>query len=352
MSEVIEKFSNIKVVGIAGPGEPLYNKETFETYRLIKGRFPHLHHCVSTNGLLLLEKLEEIEDVGVTNVTVTLNALKDEIAEKIYSFISFREKIYRGREGAQILIRNQLAGIEGAVRRGLTVKVNTVLIPGINDHHVIDIAQKARKLGVYIHNIMPLIPQYLLSHVTPPTPGERKSIQDECAKIIPQMRHCRQCRADAVGKLDEELPSGIYGATAECSLKNFNLPKAETEGEKVRVAVATSGLTGLVDLHFGHTNIFSIYEVSPSTLSIQFLGKRKVEEAYCKGPECDLPSGQEDLLKKIIDLLKDCKFLLCRRIGDLPATQLKQAGIITIEDVDKIWNAIPKIFSGKSSIPE
>lgn len=352
VSEVVGRFPNIKVVGIAGPGEPLYNEETFETFHLIKSKFPGLHHCVSSNGLLLVERLDVLVKVGVRNVTVTLNTLEPEIGEKIYSFIVLDGRTYRGREGAQILIGNQLAGIDAAVKKGVTVKVNTVLIPGINDYHIPHVAQKAKELGVYVHNIMPLIPQYLLAHVTPPAPEERRRIQDECAKIIPQMRHCRQCRADAVGKLDEELPSGIYGATAECSLKNFNLPKAETESEKVRVAVATSGLTGLVDLHFGHASIFSIYEVSPSTLSIQFLGKRKVEEAYCKGPECDLPSGQEDLLKKIIDLLKDCKFLLCRRIGDLPATQLKQAGIIAIEDVDKIWNAIPKIFSGKSSIPE
>jgi nitrogen fixation protein NifB len=91
------------------------------------------------------------------------------------------------------------------VRRGLIVKVNTVLIPGINDQHIFEIAKKVKELGAYTQNIMPLIPQHRMAHISPPDPKERKKIQDECAKIIPQMRHCRQCRADAFGKLGEEM---------------------------------------------------------------------------------------------------------------------------------------------------
>ncbi|HLA26632.1 MAG TPA: NifB/NifX family molybdenum-iron cluster-binding protein [Syntrophales bacterium] len=110
--------------------------------------------------------------------------------------------------------------------------------------------------------------------------------------------------------------------------------------EKIKVAVATTVSSGLVDLHFGHTNLFSIYEVNPDTLYIQFLEKRTVREGYCKGPECDLPEGQEDLLKNIVDLLRDCKFLLTRRIGTVPAKSLKEAGITTIESADTIESAI------------
>lgn len=347
VSECVTNLPHIKVVGIAGPGEPIYNEETFETFRLIKKDFPYLHHCVSSNGLLLVEKLDELEQVGVRNITVTLNALQPEIGEKVYSFIIYHGKKYEGREGAQILVQNQLAGIKEAVKKGIIVKVNTVMIPGINDNHLLDIAKKAQELGVYIHNIMPLIPQYLLAHVAPPTPEERKRIQDECAKIIPQMRHCRQCRADAVGKLNEEHPPAIYRATPRSSFNDVNLPKVDTKNEKVRVAVATTGSSGLVDLHFGHATVFYIYEFDPATLFIQFVEKRMVKESYCKGPECDLPDGQEALLKHIIDLLKDCKFLLTRRIGATPAESLEKAGIKTIMSVDTIENAIRKIILQK-----
>ena len=121
--------------------------------------------------------------------------------------------------------------------------------------------------------------------------------------------------------------------------------KSLVKDEKIKVAVSTTVSSGLVDLHFGHTDIFSIYEVDPDTLYVQFLEKRTVRESYCKGPECDLPEGQEGLLKHIIDLLRDCQFLLTRRIGIVPAKRLKEAGITVIESVDTIESAIKRAIA-------
>jgi nitrogen fixation protein NifB len=56
--EVLEKVHYIKVVAVAGPGEPLFNEETFETFRLVKADFPHLMRCLSTNGLLLPDRMD------------------------------------------------------------------------------------------------------------------------------------------------------------------------------------------------------------------------------------------------------------------------------------------------------
>ena len=53
-------------------------------------------------------------------------------------------------EAAKIQIENQLEGIKAAVDAGIVVKVNTVLIPGINDKHVVEIARKINELGAYI----------------------------------------------------------------------------------------------------------------------------------------------------------------------------------------------------------
>lgn len=99
------------MVGIAGPGEPLANEETFETFCLIKKVHPHLHHCISSNGLLVSERCQDLVELGVRNITITLNALHPEIAEKIYSSIVYHEKVFSGLEGAQILIEQQLSGI-------------------------------------------------------------------------------------------------------------------------------------------------------------------------------------------------------------------------------------------------
>jgi nitrogen fixation protein NifB len=203
--EVVQKVHYIKVIGIAGPGEPLYNEETFETFRLVKAEYPHLLRCLSSNGLLLLERMDDLEELDVGTVTVTLNAVDPEIGKEIYSFIKYHDKIYRGREAAEILLENQLEGIREAVKRKILIKVNTVLIPTVNDTHVLEIAKRISELGVYLQNIIPLIPQYKFAHITPPTAEEKRKVQEACSAYVKQMTHCRQCRADAIGKLGKDI---------------------------------------------------------------------------------------------------------------------------------------------------
>ena len=201
VDEVMEKLHYIKVVAVAGPGEPLYNEETFETFRLVGEKYPQVILCISTNGLLLPDTIERLDRIGVSNVTVTLNAVDPKIGREIYEHVIYGGKKYVGLEAAEILLDHQLRGLAEAVKRKMIVKVNTVIIPTINDDHILEITKEIKKLGVYIQNVMPLIPQYRFSHLSPPTPAEKKKVQDEMAKIMKQMRHCRQCRSDAIGKL-------------------------------------------------------------------------------------------------------------------------------------------------------
>jgi nitrogen fixation protein NifB len=201
VDEVMEKLHYIKVVAVAGPGEPLFNEETFETFRLVGEKYPQVILCISTNGLLLPDTIDRLDALGVSNVTVTLNAVDPNIGKEIYEHVIYGGKKYTGLEAAQILLDHQLKGLEEAVKRKMIVKVNTVIIPTVNDDHIIEITKAIKKLGVYIQNVMPLIPQYRFSHLSPPPPSEKKKVQDEMAKIMKQMRHCRQCRSDAIGKL-------------------------------------------------------------------------------------------------------------------------------------------------------
>ena len=136
---------------------------------------------------------------------MTLNAIDPEIQAKIVNHIVYHGKVYRGVEAAEIQIKNQLDGIKAAVDAGVVVKVNTVLIPGINDKHVVEIARKINELGVYIMNIMPLINQGAFADIEPPTAEERKTVQETCEPYVMQMRHCRQCRADAYGLLAQDM---------------------------------------------------------------------------------------------------------------------------------------------------
>ncbi|WP_091689068.1 nitrogenase cofactor biosynthesis protein NifB [Methanococcoides vulcani] len=203
--DVLKDYPFIKVVAVAGPGDPLANDETFETLELIKNEFPDVTLCLSTNGLALPDKMDDLLRVGVSTLTVTLNAIDPEIQAKIVDHVAYKGKSYTGVEAAEILIKNQLEGIKMAVEAGLVVKINTVLIPEINKNHIIEVAKKVRELGVFIMNIMPLICQAKFTDMEPPSNQERKEVQALCEPYVQQMRHCRQCRSDAYGLLGKDL---------------------------------------------------------------------------------------------------------------------------------------------------
>lgn len=221
--EILEQNPYIKVVGIAGPGDPLDNDETFETFRLVREKYPNVTLCVSTNGLLLADRFDELAKSNVETLTVTMNAMDPDIQKQIIGMIRYDGKRYEGREAAEILIENQLKGIQKAIESGMTVKINTVLIPGINDKHIIDLAKKMNEEGVYIMNIMPLINQAAFKDITPPTDRERKAVQDACSPYVKQMKHCRQCRSDACGLIGKDL--SVDRAVRLRELKTISKPE-------------------------------------------------------------------------------------------------------------------------------
>jgi nitrogen fixation protein NifB len=186
------------VVGVAGPGEPLANDDTFEALRLVQAQFPHLILCASTNGLLLEIKLPALLDVGVRALTVTVNAPDGEVGEQIYGWVRHDGTTYRGREGADLLVDRQMRGIQAALACGLAVKVNTVLVPGVNDAHVERLARRLQELGVQLMNLVPLIPGGQMCDRRPPTCEELRRAREACGTLVQQFRKCEQCRADVI----------------------------------------------------------------------------------------------------------------------------------------------------------
>jgi nitrogen fixation protein NifB len=201
---LVERNDRLSVIGIAGPGDPLANDATFETMKAIHREFPELILCVSTNGLYLSDRLEDLVKSGVRSLTITINAVMPETAEKIYSWVLYRGKRYTGREAAECLLCNQWRGLRNAIDAGLIVKVNSVLIPCVNDTEIPLIAWLAGVKGADLMNIMPLIPQAEFEHLQRPSREMINRMREECIKYIPQMTHCRQCRADACGILGED----------------------------------------------------------------------------------------------------------------------------------------------------
>lgn len=357
VEEALQSLPQLTVVGVAGPGDPLANPEaTFETFRLLNGKVPGLHLCLSTNGLRLAEFAGKIAEAGIRHVTVTVNAVDPRIGERIYGWVADGGNVYRGREAAELLIRRQLEGIRKMAERGIAVKVNSVLIPEVNDSHLAEVTAKVKELGAFTHNIMPLIlspgSPYEKGGMKEPKPSRVLEVQELSSKLLPVMRHCRQCRADAVGLLGEDTsvadkgkaPDGpvkrVYSMEQrERKLKELDAAKEAKRKARagtpalqagvtaVRIAVATRG-GGKVNVHFGHAKEFLVYDVAGK--SVKLLGVRKVQ-AYCNGTaECGTPGGKSAILEETAELLSDCSVLLTSGIGESPMRMLKELGIVTL----------------------
>jgi nitrogen fixation protein NifB len=209
----LEICPDITVAGIAGPGDTLATGHALETFAVIHREYPELIKCLSTNGLLLERYAGSLFQVGVRTLTVTVNAVDPFILDKICSRVVLDGKLYQGVQGALILIEAQKRGIQKAAALGMLVKINIVLIPSINGEHIADIARAAAGCGAAIANIIPLIPQFEFAGFPEPDCTELSQAREAAEAYLPVFRHCRHCRADAVGVPGrEELSSLLYGS--------------------------------------------------------------------------------------------------------------------------------------------
>lgn len=324
---VKSQMPNLKVVGIAGPGDSLANfEETSKTLKLIKEYDPEVTFCLSTNGLMLPFYAQQLIDLGVTHVTITMNAIDPKITAKVYKYFDYLGVTYTGEEGAAILLNNQLSGLKYLTDRGIVCKVNIVMLKGINDHHIEEVTKKAKEMGATITNIMQMIPVKgsVFENMPLVSNKEIMDLRKKCGEHIEQMYHCKQCRADAIGTLEEDQSIKFKDVTTNPS----------TEENPLKFAVASkSGI--VVDVHFGHVSEFYIYEYK-NGMPI-FLEKRNVDQ-YCNGKNaCD---EEADKFSKLYNVIKDCNGVISLRIGDEPVRKFKGKGISSFMSCEIIEGAV------------
>jgi nitrogen fixation protein NifB len=368
VQDVAARLPQLSVVGIAGPGDALHNAaRTLRTFELLREALPDLTLCLSTNGLALPDHIEALKALDIDHLTITMNFLDPEIGAEIHPWIAHGGRRWTGVEAARILHDRQMEGLERATAAGMLVKVNTVLIPGLNDAHLGDLNRAVRARGAFLHNVMPLISdpahgtRFGLDGRRGPTPAEIHAARETLGTDARLMRHCRQCRADAVGMLGEDL--GPEGKGAGCSASAFapastdatppadasvraawkavaadhqaaRASEAESASARARallpagtperlVAVCSRG-GGRVNLHFGKATEFHVYGVGPE--GIRFAGIRRADN-YCLGGY-----GESERLDTILGVLEDVSALLCVKIGDGPRRRLEAAGIACHQD--------------------
>lgn len=98
----------------------------------------------------------------------------------------------------------------------------------------------------------------------------------------------------------------------------------------MKIAVASSD-GERVDQHFGQAQHFLIFQMGKSGLEFVELREKSKNPIY----------DHEYRWKRGLEILKDCKVVFCRRIGDEPRQKLLENGIEVVESKNNtITNAI------------
>lgn len=218
----VRRLPSLAVAGIAGPGDSLADPgATLRTIELIRARHPHLLLCLSTNGLALGSHVPELKSLGVGHVTVTINAVDAAVGERICRAVHLEGGTHTGFEAAGLLLERQTQALVALEDHGIAVKVNTVVIPDVNDLHVKEIARYIARFGVNLMNCIGLIPVpgTAMQSVQAPSAQHLELVRKLAGEYVPQMRHCARCRADAFGLLSKQSTINELG---------FPFPKASS----------------------------------------------------------------------------------------------------------------------------
>lgn len=321
LEKVLDSRPEIAVAGLAGPGDPFADPiHTLETLALIRERFPRLLLCVSTNGLNLYPYVDDLREIGVSHVTVTINSTDVEVASKIYAWVRRDKQVYRGVSGARVLLESQLAALEALTDAGIAVKVNSILIPGVNELCIPEVARVVGRLGVGTFNCMPMYPIEGTPFGSCGSPSKEvlNAARDAAGRYVSQVTHCTRCRADAVGLLGEDH-------AAETVERLEQAADWSPEPKTARDCVAIATMEGvLVNAHLGQAPYLAVYRKNEYG-AFEFLEKRPTPA----------PGGGVERWHLLADAMADCGLILTSAVGESPRAVLSDNGIRVVE-----WNGL------------
>lgn len=330
LDKVCAARKDISVAGIAGPGDPFANPgETMETLRLVRKAYPKLLLCVATNGLNLLPYVDELAELKVSHVSITINAVDPAIGQKIYAWVRDGVNIYRGIEAAEVLLLRQMSALSGIKKLGITVKVNSIIIPGVNDFHIADLAKKISAAGADIINAIPLyrVQGTAFENVVSPSPELVSECRRQAAVFIPTMNHCARCRSDAVGLLGENFDVEAASLLQSCAA----LPLLPQEGRPYVACASREG--ALINLHLGHAEKFHIFCQDADAYKL-------IDIRNAPGRGSGANRWQE-----LAGVLKDCRAVIAESAGAAPREALAKYGLrvvtmtgLVAEGLDAIYN--------------
>jgi nitrogen fixation protein NifB len=273
--------------------------------------------------------IQELADLDISHVTITVNAVDPEIGAEIYRFVRPEREVFRGVAGAKVLWQRQLDAIDQLKSMNITVKVNSIVMPGVNEHHLATIAQRMSGLGVDYQNCMALYPleETPFGKLTAPDAELMASIRADCGRYVPQMEHCQRCRADAAGLLGQDNNDLLEQALQQASAAPLN-------PQENRPHVAVTSFEGvLVNQHLGEAEQLWVF------------GPTDGGYAAIETRPTPLPGSGASRWDELAHRLRDCRALLCANAGKSPQAALAKHGIRVLVAEGLIEEALDAIYN-------
>lgn len=324
LRSIMDSGTEIDIVGVTGPGDPLATPEsTIKTLRLVREAYPDLDLCLTTVGIGGAAAADDLSDIGLSHVTLLVDAVSVEVAERLYAWIRPATKTVPLKEAAGILIREQADAVTALSKAGITVKVNTTVYPGINAGHVEEIASTMAGLGAAIMAVCPHCPGNEAQTDLGPTDAELlATVRDHAARHMELMPAWDECGEDMVGT--EKMGPDVVPAAV--------LPKPTKERPNVAV-VSSNGME--VDLHLGHAVKVLVYGPREDGLNC-LLETRHAPE----------PGGGARRWEKLARVLDDCFVLLAASAGEKPKEVLARKGIAVLVTDQEIEGTVDALYGG------
>ena len=345
VGRLLAEGKTVAMADVAGPGDPLAEPgPALETLRLMRAAHPQVGLTLTTVGLNGAAQAEVLAELGLSHVSVLVDAVDPAVAAALYAWIRPGQRTLALDEAAALLVRAQAEAIAAFKKAGLFVKVNTTLYPGIDDGHVEEIAKAVAMLGADLMAVLPFQPPAVpaagcaspacasgcgQSGCLPQDEPEAGPSRPDAAALArareAAARHLPLCAQDILD-LERAAASPSLDPAA-------GLPKASAE--QPYVAVASSG--GLeVDLHLGQAIRFLIFGPRPSDGLASLLGVREAPE----------PGGGEARWTALAETLKDCFAVLASSAGAQPRHILAASGITVLTTEADVQGAVDALFGG------
>jgi len=325
LEEHIKQGVNIWAVNIEGPGDPLGEiEETLETLKLVSNKFPEIKLTISTLGIFAEQHAKSLTQSGISGVTLLVNAVTQEAAEKLYAWIRPGSKTIPLDQAANMLLLEQLLAVKSFKKEGCRVTIRSTVYPGFNDSHMEEIARVMARAGAEAMEI---------------TPCKRTADPDGLHPAPPDLETLLLLQQGTEKYLNTTLTAiQDHGIGVDCSslqgtCRSMTTLKPGPTKKRPKVAVVSSNEME-VDLHLGQAYQVLIYGPREDGLAC-LLETRHVPEP-----------GSSNRWDELAERLHDCFAVLTASAGESPRKILGRHGITVIITDSEIEATVDVLYGG------